>query len=72
MSSICKEMASHMFQHREYEKAITCYKEALSHAESDGKVCVVMRSIHNRNASDIVCIYDFKAWEIDWSVLKKL
>jgi len=42
--SICSQMAQHATEQRDFDKAITLYKEALVYNENDGKVCDTLNS----------------------------
>lgn len=42
-AEICAEIAKHSAAQRDYEKAITFYKEALVHCETDSKVSAITK-----------------------------
>lgn len=45
-AEICAEIAKHSAAQRDYEKAITFYREALVHCETDSKVSTVVTRVN--------------------------
>lgn len=56
-AEICAEIAKHSAAQRDYEKAITFYKEALVHCETDSKVSAITKLVgtfHSR--CHLICL----------------
>ncbi|CAH2281962.1 tetratricopeptide repeat 21A [Pelobates cultripes] len=45
-SEICVQLAEHYIEQKDYEKALKCYKEAMTYTETDGKVMLELSHLY--------------------------